>query len=71
MGTSSGAFVFAREYVFALPAAALLSCAVYALLRSDALRARYWAIACGVTLGLMVLARAMTIAFVPGVLWQR
>jgi hypothetical protein len=67
VATMPGTFLFVREYVFALPAAALLSCAVYALLRSDGLRSRRWAIACGVALGLMLLARTMTIAFVPGV----
>lgn len=66
--TSFGAFTFVREYIFALPVAALLASAVYALLRSDALEKRRWAIACGVALGLMVLARTMAVAFVPGVL---
>jgi len=65
VATLPGAFLFVREYVFALPAAALLSCAVYALLRSDGLRSRRWAIACGFALGLMLLARTMTLAFVP------
>jgi hypothetical protein len=63
-----GTFLFAREYVFALPAAALLSCAVYALLCSDGLRSRRWALACGVTIGLMLLTRSMAIGYVPGVL---
>lgn len=63
-----GTFVFAREYVFALPAAAMLACAVFALLQSDGLRRRRWAIACGAALGLMLLARTMTVAFVPGVI---
>jgi hypothetical protein len=66
--TLPGTFTFAREYVFALPAAALLACAVFALLQSDGLRRRRWAIACGAALGLMLLARTMTVAFVPGVL---
>lgn len=65
VATLPGTFLFTREYVFALPAAALLSCAVYALLRSDGLRSQRWAIACGIALGLMLLARTMTIAFVP------
>lgn len=68
VATSFGVITFAREYTFALPTAALLACAVYALLRSDGLRLRRWAIACGVALGLMLLARTMSIAFVPGVL---
>lgn len=66
--TLPGTFLFAREYVFALPTAALLACAVCALVRSDGLRLRRWAIACGVALGLMLLARTMAVAFVPGVL---
>ncbi len=66
--TCAGAFAFTRELIFALPAAALLAGAVYALLRSEGLQRRRWAIACGVALGLMLLARTMTVAFVPGVL---
>lgn len=68
VATSQGLFTFTREYVFALPTAAFLSCAVYALLRSDGLWARRWAVACGVCLGLMLLSRTMAFAFLPGVL---
>jgi Dolichyl-phosphate-mannose-protein mannosyltransferase len=68
VATSAGLFTYTREYTFALPAAAFLSCAIYALLRSDGLRGRWWSIACGACLGLMLLSRTMTIAFVPGVL---
>jgi 4-amino-4-deoxy-L-arabinose transferase-like glycosyltransferase len=66
--TLPGAFLFSREYVFAMPTAAMLSVAVYSLLRSDGLRRRWWAIGCGAALGLMLLSRSMSIAFVPGVL---
>lgn len=66
VATSEGALLFSREYVFALPAAALTSCAVFALLRSRRMRERRWAIAFGVAVGLMVLARTMAVAFVPG-----
>jgi hypothetical protein len=66
--TAPGVLTFAHVYVFALPAAALLASAVYALLRSEGLQRRRWALACGVALGLMLLARTMTVAFVPGVL---
>lgn len=65
--TAPGVLAFAHVYVFALPAAALLACAVYALLRTEGLQRRRWALACGAALGLMLLARAMTVAFVPGV----
>jgi hypothetical protein len=66
--TLPGAFAFSREYVYALPVAALLVCAVYALMRSDGLQRRRWAIACGAAIGLMLLARTMAITYVPGVL---
>lgn len=66
--TLPGAFAFSREYIYALPAAALLSCAVYAALKSDGLRSRRWAIACGAAIGLMLLARTMTVGFAPGVI---
>lgn len=68
VATSEGAFLFSREYVFALPAAAMLACAVYALLRSEGMRERRWAIACGAAVGLMLLARTMAVAFVPGII---
>lgn len=58
---------YARLFHFAVPAGALLTSALYALLRSDGLRARRWVVAAGVLLALMTLARTMTVAFVPGV----
>jgi Dolichyl-phosphate-mannose-protein mannosyltransferase len=64
--SAPGVLAFAHVYIFALPAAALLACAVYALLRSEALQRWPWTLACGVAIGLMLLARTMTVAFVPG-----
>jgi 4-amino-4-deoxy-L-arabinose transferase-like glycosyltransferase len=66
--TAPGVLAFAHVYIFALPTAALLAAAVYALLRSEGLRRRRWALACGLALGLMLLARTMSVAFLPGVL---
>lgn len=66
--TLPGVFGFAREYIFALPTAALMACAVFGLLRSDGLRSRRWAIATGAAIGLMLLTRTMAIAYVPGIL---
>ncbi len=66
--TLPGAFAFSREYVYAMPVAAFLACAVYALMLSDGLRRRRWVIACGVAIGLMLLSRTMAITYVPGVL---
>lgn len=65
--TLPGTFAFSREYIFALPVAAFLACAVYALLRSDGFRHRLWAILCGAAIGLMLLSRSMAIVYVPGV----
>jgi hypothetical protein len=66
--TLPGTIAFSREYIFALPTATFLVGAVYAILRSDGLRSRRWAIACGVSIGLMMLSRTMAIAYVPGIL---
>jgi hypothetical protein len=66
VATSEGIFLFAREYIFALPAAAALSAAVYALIGSDAMRRRWWSVGVGVAIGLMLLSRTMGVAFVPG-----
>jgi 4-amino-4-deoxy-L-arabinose transferase-like glycosyltransferase len=57
---------YTRIFHFSIPAAALLSSALWALMKSEGLRRRRWAIACGLLLGLMVLARSMTIAYLPG-----
>lgn len=56
---------YARLFHFSVPAAALATAALWALLRSDDLSRRWWALAFGVFVGLMTLARTMTIAFVP------
>ncbi len=67
VASAQGTFLFTREYIFALPTAAFLSCAVYALLRSDGMRSRLWSILCGAAVGLMLLSRTMSVAFVPGI----
>jgi len=56
---------YTRIFHFAVPAAALFTAATWALLRSDRLARRGWVIAAGVLLGLTVLARTMTIAYLP------
>jgi hypothetical protein len=58
---------YSRSYHFALPAALMTTMALFALLRSNRFRHVGWASAFGLSLGLMPLARTMTIAFVPGV----
>ena len=57
-----------RLFHFALPATALLTATVAALLASDRLRRTDWSIATGVLAGLTLLSRSMMVALVPGVL---
>ena len=57
---------YARLFHFALPATALATAALWALLCSDDLSRRGWALAFGALVGAMALARTMTLAFVPG-----
>jgi len=60
--------MYARSYQFALPAACMATLALLALLRSRRFAHAGWAVAFGVFCGLMLLARTMTVAFVPGLL---
>ncbi len=58
---------YARIFHFAVPAAAFMTASLWALLRADGLTRRRWAVATGVLLGLTVLARTMTVAYMPGI----
>ena len=58
---------YSRSYHFALPATFMATMALVALLRSDRCRHFGWASLFGLCLGLMPLARSMTIAFIPGI----
>ena len=57
---------FARLFHFAVPAAALFTAALWALLRAEGMTRRGWAITAGGLIGLALLARTMTLAYVPG-----
>lgn len=57
---------YVHEYSFAIPATAAMTLGVWAALRSKEMSALRWTVVWGVALGLMVLSRTMTIAFVPG-----
>ena len=59
---------YARTFFFALPATAVLTVALLALVRSRGFRTIPWSIVFGVAMGLLPLARTMTIAFIPGLL---
>lgn len=58
---------YSRSFHFALPATLVMTAALLALIRSERFERMRWLLTFGVCLGLMPLARTMTIAFVPGV----
>lgn len=68
VGTAPVVADFSRMFHFAVPAAALLTSALWALLLSDGLRRTRWVVAAGVLLALTTTARTMTIAYVAAVL---
>jgi 4-amino-4-deoxy-L-arabinose transferase-like glycosyltransferase len=68
VGTAPVVADYARLFHFAVPAAALMVAALWAVLHSDGLRRTRWVVAAGVLLALMTTARTMTIAYVPAVL---
>jgi 4-amino-4-deoxy-L-arabinose transferase-like glycosyltransferase len=57
---------YTRLVHFALPATACMTAALWALVRSDGLRRAKWAAAFGLFVALTLLARTMTVAFLPG-----
>lgn len=57
---------YARSFHFALPATALTTLALLCLVRSERFSKLRWALLFGISIGLMPLARTMTIAFLPG-----
>jgi 4-amino-4-deoxy-L-arabinose transferase-like glycosyltransferase len=56
---------YIHDYSFAVPAAAAASVAIWAGLRADWMRLKRFAVVWGVALGAMLVARTMTIAFIP------
>ncbi len=57
---------FSRSFDFAMPATAVMTIGLLSLVRSEGFSRLRWACAFGICLGLLPLARTMTIAFVPG-----
>jgi 4-amino-4-deoxy-L-arabinose transferase-like glycosyltransferase len=60
--------LWTRTLIFTIDATALLLAATLALLKSDRLSKLGWSTVFGFLLGLVALARTMTVAFVPGLL---
>jgi Dolichyl-phosphate-mannose-protein mannosyltransferase len=65
VATTPAILDFVRTYHLVIPSAAMYSLATYALLASDRLRRRSWAVGWGVALGLTLLSRSMIVAFLP------
>lgn len=66
VATSPIIIYYSRSYHFAVPATAVTTLALLALVRSNQFRSATWSLVFGLCLGLMPLARTMAIAFVPG-----
>ena len=56
---------YTRLFHFALPATACMTAALWALIRTDGLRRSGWAAVFGVFVALTLLARTMTVAYIP------
>lgn len=65
MCTAPAIVNYSRDYIFAAAAAAATACALYCFHRSDRLKSLGWSCALGVALGLMPLARTMTVSYLP------
>jgi Dolichyl-phosphate-mannose-protein mannosyltransferase len=57
---------YTRLFHFALPATACMTAALWAFVRSDGLRRAGWAAAFGLFVALTLLARTMSVAYIPG-----
>jgi hypothetical protein len=56
---------YTRVFHFALPATACMTAALWALVRSNGFRHRAWSAAFGLFVALTLLARTMTVAYIP------
>jgi hypothetical protein len=65
VGSMPAVIDYSRLFHFALPAAACMTAALWALVRSEGLRRPGWAAAFGLFVALTLLARTMTVAYVP------
>ena len=58
---------YTRFFEFAVPSAAVMTAALWALLRSDHLRRPGWAVLFGTLVGCLALTRTMNIAYIPAI----
>ncbi|HXZ62448.1 MAG TPA: glycosyltransferase family 39 protein [Acidimicrobiales bacterium] len=66
-GCMPAVLAFSRDFEFAVPSAAVLTVGLWALLRSDGFKSLGWSVGFGAVVGVLVLTRTMTIAYLPGV----
>lgn len=66
--TCPGVINYSRDYIFAAAATVVVILALYCYERSDNLRSLRWSVLLGFAVGLMPLARTMTVSFIPGFL---
>jgi hypothetical protein len=59
---------YSRSFHFSLPATLAVTIALLALLNSDRFERIGWSVLFGLSLGLVPLARTMTVAFIPGII---
>jgi hypothetical protein len=57
---------YTRVFHFALPATACMTAALWALVRTEGFRSARWSLAFGLFVGLTLLSRTMTVAYLPG-----
>jgi 4-amino-4-deoxy-L-arabinose transferase-like glycosyltransferase len=57
---------FSRTFQFSMPATLMMTLGLITMIKSERFKKAGWAILFGLSLGLMPLARTMTIAFIPG-----
>jgi 4-amino-4-deoxy-L-arabinose transferase-like glycosyltransferase len=57
--------IYTHDYSFAIPATAATNVAIWAAIRSDSMRSRIFSVVWGLSLGAMLVARTMTLAFLP------
>jgi hypothetical protein len=67
VASSPAMVMYSKSFLFAMPATATTTVTLLALIRSERFRHIIWSAVFGVSLGLMPLARTMTISFLPGI----
>ena len=65
VATTPAVSEYTRSFHFVIPATLFFTTAAYSYVRSNSFRVGHWSIIFGASLGMMILSRTMTIAFLP------